>query len=185
VFRTFGSLLGAIAMYSRIGWWGLVTPRMSDPLVVAQAVIRSEEGLLLAVRGDLRGWELPGGTVEPGESSEQAVCREVREETGLEIVVDSFVGEYVRSGFRPHTANVYLCRPVGGSLQTSEENLDLRWFPEAKLPKTLFPWFLEPIRDARNEAKDPIRRVNSQGLADVLAAIRIDLRMRISDNRSV
>ena len=49
-----------------------MTPRMSDPLVVAQAVIRSEEGLLLAVRGDLRGWELPGGTVEPGEESSQA-----------------------------------------------------------------------------------------------------------------
>ena len=153
--------------------------------MVLQGVILGEEGLLLDVRSDLWVWELPGGTQEAGEGPEDGLRREVREETGLEVVVDSFVGEYVRSGFRPHTANVYLCRPVGGSLQTSEENLDLRWFPEAKLPKTLFPWFLEPIRDARNEAKDPIRRVNSQGLADVLAAIRIDLRMRISDNRSV
>jgi 8-oxo-dGTP diphosphatase len=185
VFRIAGSLLGALFMYLRIGWWGLVTPRMSAPLVVAQAVIRGDAGLLLAVRGDLRGWELPGGTLEAGESGEAAVCREVLEETGLEVEVERFVGDYERSGFRPHTAKVYLCRVVRGDLQTSHESLDLRWFAEDALPKTLFAWYLDPIRDAGSDAAEPVRREESQGLREVLAAIRIDLRMRISDNRAL
>ncbi len=184
VFRVVASLLGAFFTYSRVGWWGLVTPRLTEPLVVAQAVIRGEQGLLLAVRGDLRGWELPGGTVEAGESGEQAVCREVWEETGLEVEVERFVGDYRRTGFRPHTAKVYCCRVLRGALQPSLETPELCWFPEDQLPATLFPWFEDPIRDARNEAGDPVRRDEAQGFAAVLRAISIDLRMRISDNRS-
>lgn len=183
--RIAGSLFGAFVSYFEIGWWGLVTPRLRAPLVVAQAVIRGERGILLAVRADLRGWELPGGTVESGESGEAAIRREVREETGLEVAVERFVGDYHRTGFRPHTAKIYCCSVVGGELRTNEETLDLRWFREDVLPETLFPWFRGPIRDAQAESGDPVRRSESLGLDEMLGAIRIDLRMRISDNRAV
>ena len=178
------SLLGAFLTYGKIGWWGLVTPRLRAPLVVAQAVIQSEGGLLLAVRGDLRGWELPGGRVEEGESGEDAVRREVREETGLEVEVERFVGDYHRTGFRPHTAKVYLCRVVGGALRVSDENLDLRWFADGQMPATLFPWFHGPIRDSQSDVGNPIEQFEHQGPEVVLAAIRIDLKMRTSNNRA-
>jgi 8-oxo-dGTP pyrophosphatase MutT (NUDIX family) len=179
------NLLGAVFTYIKIGWWGLVLPRVSRHLVVAQAIVYGDRGVLLAVRGDLRGWELPGGQVEAGETPEAAVSREVWEETGLIVEVDRHVGDYERRGFRPHTAKVYRCYQTGGALQTNWETLELRWFPLDALPDTLFPWFREPLRDAFSESDaSPASRRNYQGIAAVLAAIRIDLKMRLSDNRA-
>ena len=62
------ALAGAIRVYAKLAWWGLISPRTSEskPLVVLQGVIVGEQGILLSIRSDLRGWELPGGTHEEG-----------------------------------------------------------------------------------------------------------------------
>jgi len=133
------------------------------------------------VRSDLMGWELPGGTVEPGEALEEAVVREVREETGVEVVVERHVGDYVRTGFRPHTARVYVCRPVGGLAALGDETLHAGYFPADELPEELFPWYHRPIDDALAGAADPVVHREHQGLAAIWAGLRIDLRMRLSD----
>jgi ADP-ribose pyrophosphatase YjhB (NUDIX family) len=74
-------------------------PEDSDPPVVAcvGAVVLDEAGRLLLIR---RGhephaglWSLPGGRVEDGETLEQAVCREVLEETGLRVRPGAVVGQ--------------------------------------------------------------------------------------------
>ena len=161
--RRLGLLLQALASYARIAWWGLVAPHTTEkrPLVVLQAVLLSPEGrVLLGVRSDLLGWELPGGTLEPGEGPEEALRREIREETGLEIEVERHVGDYVRRGFRPHTARVYRCSPRGGTLHPGAggEVLELPWFEPGALP---------------------VQRDEHQGLRAVLAGMHIDLRMRM------
>jgi ADP-ribose pyrophosphatase YjhB (NUDIX family) len=186
VLRLAGEFASALASYTRIGWWGLVSPRVSErtPLVVTQGVIESDQGILLAIRHDLRGWELPGGTLEEGELPEEALRREVREETGLEVEVLRHVGDYVREGFRPHTARVYCCRPTGGALRTSDETRALRYAPPDDLPETLFPWYRQPIADALERRDEPVTRHEQQGPATILAALQIDLRMRISDDRA-
>lgn len=177
------SLIGAVFTYAKIGWWGLIMPRVRKGLVVAQAIVHGDEGILLAVRSDLRGWELSGGTVEDGESPEAAVCREVWEETGLEVVVERYVGDYRRTGFRPHTAKIFVCRPTGGRLATNWETLDLRWFPPDALPPTLFPWFREPLEDAFGDPGQlPVSKHNYQGMPEIMEAIRIDLAMRMTNN---
>lgn len=169
--------------YARLAWWGLASPRLeeTEELVVHQAVVRSDEGVLLTVRSQLRGWELPGGGAKPGESSEAAAIREVLEETGFEVAIEHCVGRYVRTGFRPHVALVYRARVIGGSLRTSRETPRVAWFPTDALPGTLFPWFRTPLEDELG-AVENVERHEYQGIAAVVSGLTIDLRMRWSED---
>ena len=193
----FGRLWGGLADYGRSAWWGLVAPRISEsrPLVISQAVIlRSAAGsadqsghretstlpleVLLSLRADLFGWELPGGTPEEGEEAEETLLREVCEETGLEVAVDRHVGDWTRSGFRPHIARVYRCRVVAGQLTPSSETPRVGWFSVDALPDGLFPWYLAPLARALPGTADPVVSSESQGLRTIWQAMKIDLGMR-------
>ena len=57
-------------------------------------IFDEDQRVLLAHRRDINWWNLPGGGMERGETVEDAVRREVREETGLEIEVKYLVGVY-------------------------------------------------------------------------------------------
>ena len=172
--------LAAVPRWLRLAWWGLVEPHLPGhpPLVVHQAVVFGPQGVLLALRAELRGWELPGGEALPGESGEQAVRREVREETGVEVGDVRRVAEYTRSGFRPHVAQVYRCDYAGGVPAASEEMPAVRWFSPEDLPENLFPWFRGPLADGIAAHAEPVRRQERQGLRAILNGMRIDLAMR-------
>jgi 8-oxo-dGTP pyrophosphatase MutT (NUDIX family) len=179
-------LAGVLPAYARTAFEGLAPRGLGGPgcVRVVQAVVLSERGVLLCVRRELRGWELPGGEVEPGEGDPDALRREVREETGLEVAIERTVGDYLRTGFRAHRARVFACRVVGGALRPSREAPRLAWFDPAALPDTIFPWFRTPLEDALRGRADPIERRERQGLAAVWAGMRIDLRMRWSDDQA-
>jgi 8-oxo-dGTP diphosphatase len=169
-------IAAALPSYAKIAWWGLVAPRREPaPLVVHQGVVVGDAGVLLAMRAELRGWELPGGAGLPGESGEAALQREVREETGLDVDVVAHVGDYCRSGFRPHTARVYRCRVVGGALRPSPESPTVAWFDPIALPRLLFPWFRGPLADALALRREPVVVQERQGWRHVLAGFAIDL----------
>jgi ADP-ribose pyrophosphatase YjhB (NUDIX family) len=108
---------------------GYITPKVG-----ADAAIFNENGeILLMERADGSGWCLPCGWVEPNEKPIEAVTREVREETGLEIEVKQLVGVFTRkpSGENgPHTiiAVVHLCEIIGGELTLSYEGSALRYW---------------------------------------------------------
>jgi ADP-ribose pyrophosphatase YjhB (NUDIX family) len=170
--------------YARTAWLGLFGHLWRGPRRVVQGVVLSEAGVLLSVRVDLRGWELPGGAPTPGEEEPAALVREVREETGVEVEVERLTGEYHRHGFLPHVARVYRCRAVGGAPRPSPETPQVRWWRPEALPSTLLPWYRTPLLDALGARGEPVVRHERQGLAAIWAGMRIDLRMRLSGDRA-
>lgn len=58
--------------------------------VSAAAIVLNEHNEILLIKGPDRGWEMPGGVVEEGESLRQAAIRETKEESGIEIEVTTF-----------------------------------------------------------------------------------------------
>ncbi len=88
--------------------------------------------LLLVRRGRppaAGSWSLPGGRVEPGETDVQAVAREVREETGLDVAVGALVGVVERDGPEGVVYRIrdYACEVRGGALRPGDDASDARW----------------------------------------------------------
>jgi 8-oxo-dGTP pyrophosphatase MutT (NUDIX family) len=115
------------------------------------AVIRDTEGrVLLQEKTSREGWSLPAGAIEPGESPEQAICREVREETGLLVKPQEIIGVFGGSNFRyiypggdevEYTVILYRCVPIGTSLEKLvSETRSLKYFSEGEMPTLGLPY---------------------------------------------
>ncbi len=112
----------------------------------AVGAIVQHEGALLLVKRDrepARGlWSLPGGRVQPGESLNEAVVREIREETGLEVSVDGLCGiaERIVHDDEGEVAFHYVildfyATPHGSTeLKPGDDASDARWVRVEDLP---------------------------------------------------
>lgn len=110
--------------------------------VGAGAIVVKDGRLLLVQRGQWPfeySWGLPAGYLEYDESPEEAVIREVREETGLTIGIDGLFGVYFyRDDPRGNGVMiVYLASLLDGKLKAGTEEADVRFFTPSLLPKNL------------------------------------------------
>jgi ADP-ribose pyrophosphatase YjhB (NUDIX family) len=100
----------------------------------AGAIVCDDAGRLLLIRRGrppARGrWSIPGGHVEAGETDEDAVRREVAEETGLAVQVDRLAGQVDLDGPPGivYDDRDYVCSVVGGRLCAGDDAADAAWF---------------------------------------------------------
>ncbi|TGU66729.1 NUDIX hydrolase, partial [Mesorhizobium sp. M00.F.Ca.ET.186.01.1.1] len=94
----------------------------------AAAIIVNDRNEVLLIKGPRRGWEMPGGKVEQGESIREAAIRETKEECGLDIEVTKFCGVFQNVSKSICNA-LFLARPIGGKLITTPECLESGFFP--------------------------------------------------------
>ena len=128
-----------------------------SPLVGVGAVIVEGDRALLVKRANdpYKGqWSIPGGRVELGESLVEAICREMREETGLDVEVGPLIEVFERierddTGVRYHFVVIdYLCTCAGGVLCAGDDAEDAAWVTSDELDRY----------DIRESAKAVIRR---------------------------
>lgn len=126
---------------------------MKEIKVVA-AIIQKENKILATKRGYgefINMWEFPGGKIEPGETKEQALVREIKEELNIEINVDKFAIdiEYQYPNFYLFMS-CFMCSIKEGSIELLEHN-DGKWITKEEL--NTLNWLLADI-DAVNYLKE-------------------------------
>jgi 8-oxo-dGTP diphosphatase len=79
-------------------------------------------------------WSIPGGRIEPGESDQEAVVREVREETGLEVSCGPLLGAVERPGLAGAVVDIrdYRAFVAGGELTPGDDAAGARWVTAAE-----------------------------------------------------
>jgi mutator protein MutT len=113
-------------------------------LVFAGGCLFDDRGrVLLQKRGDSGKWGFPGGAIELGETPEEAAIREVKEETGLDVQVETLIGIYTDSdikypnGDEAHSICIaYRLKAVSGQLACDGvETAALQYFAMDELPE--------------------------------------------------
>jgi 8-oxo-dGTP diphosphatase len=118
--------------------------RYKSPKLTVDGVVLSDGKIILIKRKNdpFKGkWALPGGFVEYGEKVEDAVIREIYEETGLKTSIIKIFGVYSDPNRDPrgHTVSiVYLLDIIGGMLKGGDDAIDAKFFKLEELPDLSF-----------------------------------------------
>jgi 8-oxo-dGTP diphosphatase len=119
-------------------------------------IIFSPDKILLIKRATVpfKGyWALPGGRVDPGETVEQTIVREVKEETGLDVAVVSKIGEYHEQGVQDGVEYNYypacfLVKTIGGEIKKQESEIEeIKLFSLNEIPEILAFEHAKMIKD--------------------------------------
>lgn len=134
-----------------------------SPIMVTAAmciIYDKEKGILLEKRTDNGMWCVPGGALELGETLEEALRREVKEETSLDIfnpkLFDVKAGVhmvYPNKDEVYYTDVVYEINEYKGELKPDAESKELRWVPVNELPDNIMPTQIEYIEKFINTLK--------------------------------
>lgn len=100
---------------------------------VGAVIVDDDRRVLLVKRANDPGrglWSIPGGRCEQNEAPEDACVREIREECGLEIVIDRIAGTVCRrdlAGMTEYVITDYFCSVVGGTAVAGDDATELWW----------------------------------------------------------
>ena len=137
---------------------GQNTPNTYTPskhFVSAATIVINDKNEILLIKGPMRGWEMPGGVVELGESLKDGAIRETKEETGIDVEITKFCGIF--QNVKKSICNtLFLAKPIGGELTTSSESLEVVFVPiEQALKMVTVGNFRERIAYCLDHSKHP------------------------------
>ena len=107
--------------------------------VSVAGLVTNDKGNILLIKSPRRGWEYPGGMVEPGETFQDALLREIKEEAGIDVEITGFIG--LCKNVEINVVNIdFACKYIGGKLTTSDESTEVMWVSrEDALSMVTFP----------------------------------------------
>jgi 8-oxo-dGTP diphosphatase len=127
----------------------------------ATAIIEFPLDTILLIKRDtvpFKGyWALPGGRAEPGETVEQTVVREVKEETGLDVRVVKKIGEYHEQGIQggveyDYYPACFLVKVIGGEMRKQQGEIqEIQLFSLDDVPEPLAFVHTSMVKDYMNQ----------------------------------
>ena len=110
---------------------------MPTHIVAVGGIVEDGNGNILLVKTRNGGWVFPGGQVEVGENLPDALIREIKEESGIDVTVSKLIGVYSNTAIHKWYDGVtdvptkvmfdFTCEVIGGELAISDETTDSRW----------------------------------------------------------
>lgn len=119
---------------------------------------QDRKNILLVKRADVPVWVLPGGGIEASETPQEAIVREIKEETGLDVQIQRKVATYTGKSLFIRPMILFELSLVEGCITPDKkEVVDCQFFPFQNLPREIPPTFPEFFEDIQSE-KDSITR---------------------------
>ncbi|GHJ45631.1 NUDIX hydrolase [Catellatospora sp. TT07R-123] len=141
----------------------MTQPRHS--VSVAGVVIDEQGRALVIQRRDTGAWQLPGGVLELDETIEDGMCREVLEETGVEVRAVRLTGVYKNMKLGV-VALVFLAERITGEPRPTDESVAVEWWTPDQVRERMSEAFAVRILDALD--CDPLPSIRSNDGANLL-----------------
>lgn len=121
--------------------------------VSVAGLVTNDTGEILLVKSPKRGWEYPGGMVEPKETLQNALIREIKEEAGIDVEIVGFIG--LCKNIEKDIVNLdFACRAIGGKLSTSSESTEVQWVAKNRaLELITFPLTKKRLENMLSESE--------------------------------
>lgn len=115
-------------------------PGYATPKIDVRAAVIKDNQILLVQESTDKCWAMPGGWADVGDIPSQVAIRETKEESGFDVIPRKVVGVFDANRLGGHLELfhafkiIFLCDLIGGEARTSDETLDVKFFPLDKLP---------------------------------------------------
>ncbi len=133
-------------------YWRICKPKTYG----SRAIVLHGENILLVKNINVSHWSLPGGKIDKGETIEECLFRELKEELDLSVnKIEYKLGEYVskKEGKRD-TVYIFIVKIISPNFIKQWELADANWFPISNLPENLSPATSRRIMEFKNGDKE-------------------------------